>query len=444
MHSDHTYTDTPARYSHEIITIFSFANIIIYIVFKINDRLYIHQYSKIFFKTILINRILENIKYTNENSIIIKNILIKLNNNNTIPIYPYFDLRIDNIIKNIYKEILNNKNTNTYILDKTININYNSNFNRYIFNRNLNKMFTDIYNNNKLKSYNYKENEIIYEYKKNKINYPKLKSNININIDQNKKDNINKKNKNNKNIKENQDNNNNNNNNNPNLNYTNSNNINYNNYINHKFINNVINKLNIDNKDVIKIDVKSDGNCFMRCISLFVNNENYHLKIREEIQNFIEINKSLFNHLEIETEVGILNIEDYIIYIKKPKSWSGELEKYSEQELYNINIADYIVVIDDTNNNIYHKFFTDCNHDNNYEKNLCILTSIANSHYNLLYDKKYNCFKNKNNYLIFLNTNNYLNSYRNNNNTFKVNPIKKNFNICNIDSFNIYDKKRKN
>ena len=254
----------------EIITIFSFANIIIYIVFKINDRLYIHQYSKIFFKTILINRILENIKYTNENSIIIKNILIKLNNNNTIPIYPYFDLRIDNIIKNIYKEILNNKNTNTYILDKTININYNSNFNRYIFNRNLNKMFTDIYNNNKLKSYNYKENEIIYEYKKNKINYPKLKYNININIDQNKKDNINKKNKNNKNNKENQDNNNNNNNNNPNLNFTNSNNINYNNYINHKFINNVINKLNIDNKDVIKIDVKSDGNCFMRCISLFV------------------------------------------------------------------------------------------------------------------------------------------------------------------------------
>ena len=52
-------------------------------------------------------------------------------------------------------------------------------------------------------------------------------------------------------------------------------------------------------------------------------------------------------------------------------------------------------------NDIYHQFFSDCNHDQIYRKNLCILTNINNNHYNLLFDKKYNCFKNTENRLIF-------------------------------------------
>lgn len=64
-------------------------------------------------------------------------------------------------------------------------------------------------------------------------------------------------------------------------------------------------------------------------------------------------------------------------------------------------MADYIQIND--NNNIYHEFIYDCNHDNNYRKDLCILTNLNNNHYNLLFDKKYNCFKNNENKLIFLN-----------------------------------------
>ena len=58
--------------------------------------------------------------------------------------------------------------------------------------------------------------------------------------------------------------------------------------------------------------------------------------------------------------------------------------EYSAEELYKINITDYIESYDEINNKIFYKFYTDCNHDNNYLKNFCLLTSIGNSHYNLL------------------------------------------------------------
>ena len=80
------------------------------------------------------------------------------------------------------------------------------------------------------------------------------------------------------------------------------------------------------------------------------------------------------------------------------------IEKYISEEIFNINIVDYLE--EDNNNDInnsYHKFFSDYNHDGNYNKDLCILSNINNNHYNLLYDKEYKCFKNSNNKLIFLN-----------------------------------------
>ena len=142
----------------------------------------------------------------------------------------------------------------------------------------------------------------------------------------------------------------------------------------------------------------------MRYLALFCyGNENLHLIVREKICNYIIQNKILFNHLEFETEIGLLDLDNYIDYIKKPNAWSGELEKYAAEELFNINIADFIETKSNINNLTIHKFFADCNHDQNYDKDLCLLTSINNSHYNLLYDKKYNCFKNENMKLIFLN-----------------------------------------
>ena len=39
-----------------------------------------------------------------------------------------------------------------------------------------------------------------------------------------------------------------------------------------------------------------------------------------------------------------MNIDDFIDYIKKDGIWGGELEKYAAQELYNMNITDYIEI----------------------------------------------------------------------------------------------------
>lgn len=167
----------------------------------------------------------------------------------------------------------------------------------------------------------------------------------------------------------------------------------------------------------------------MRCISLFIHNiENRHLKLRKEIVNYLKLHKNEFSHSEFETEIGIVNINQYLEYIEKPKSWSGELEKYEVEELYNINIADYLEKVD--NNDITcHKFLYDYNHDRNYLKDLCILTSINNNHYNLIYDKIYNVFKNNKLQLIFLNN---MNMNKNKNtNIAKIELSKFNNNNCN-------------
>ena len=54
------------------------------------------------------------------------------------------------------------------------------------------------------------------------------------------------------------------------------------------------------------------------------------------------MNKNLISHLELETEIGVLKIEDYLKYLSKDGAWEGELEKYAVEEIYNINIVDYI------------------------------------------------------------------------------------------------------
>jgi len=108
--------------------------------------------------------------------------------------------------------------------------------------------------------------------------------------------------------------------------------------------------------------------------------ENIYDKVRKEVFNYLTLNKNQFLHQELETEIGLLNFQDYLNYIKNDGSWGGEIEKYAVEEIYNINLADYIQI--NNNSNIYHEFLYDCNHDNNYRKHLCILTNINNNHYN--------------------------------------------------------------
>ena len=78
-------------------------------------------------------------------------------------------------------------------------------------------------------------------------------------------------------------------------------------------------------------------------------------------------------------------------------------------EIYNVNIVDYKEKIDNVNNKVYHEFVFDYNSGQDYNKDLCIFTQINGNHFNILFDKNYKCFKDKNNKLLLLNLNNSLN-----------------------------------
>lgn len=380
---------------------FKFINTKLIIRYTINDKKYINTIDSLINNNIYIYRIIEIL---NEDYyyFLIDNINLLIDGILNIRIYPEFDIRIDNIVKNILYGIY--KITNKNQLMK--NLYENTISNSIILKKKLdiNKKIKMIFIQLKKKNLN---NNLICEhkYKKNKEN----KQNLNNNKNTTDKSTINTNNDNNKNNKDinnghnNEDNNNNHNNN----IYTYIYDINdSNNYINYKFVNRVKYKNNIDEKEITKIDVQPDGNCFMRCIALFVyKNENLHIMIREKIVKYIEEHKIMFQHLQLETEIGLLNFNEYLNYIKTSQAWSGEIEKYAAEEIFNINIGDYIEEVNN-HNQVFHKFFSDSNHDNNYNKDLCLLTNISNSHYNLLFDKNYNCFKNEKSLLIFLYNNN--------------------------------------
>ena len=108
--------------------------------------------------------------------------------------------------------------------------------------------------------------------------------------------------------------------------------------INSKFINNIKKKYNININDITKIDVRSEGNCLMRCISLFVyKNENLYYRVCQEIANYLIVNKNNYVNIELETEDGLMDINQYIIYIQKDGVWGGELE--------NMLVKKYMILI---------------------------------------------------------------------------------------------------
>ena len=74
-------------------------------------------------------------------------------------------------------------------------------------------------------------------------------------------------------------------------------------------------------------DVKADGNCGYRCISLQIygEEENYYI-IREYIYKCLHINKNNYKNIPLELDGKIINSEDYIEKVKKNKFWIGDLE----------------------------------------------------------------------------------------------------------------------
>ena len=115
----------------------------------------------------------------------------------------------------------------------------------------------------------------------------------------------------------------------------------------------VINKHSITDDKYNIIDVEPDGNCYYRCLSLFLYGiEDYHSNLRQIIAFFCKekylIIKNFFDTVEIRKDKYI-DLEKYIDLIAIDKTWATELDITMSSLIYSINIA------------IYHKFLLSIN-----------------------------------------------------------------------------------
>ena len=97
------------------------------------------------------------------------------------------------------------------------------------------------------------------------------------------------------------------------------------------FIKNFLEESNISINNVDRIDVKPNGNCYMRCVALFIyNNEEEHLIDGNEIANYLSQHSSDYENIKIPTEEGWKSVKEYINYIKLPGKYSGHLKMYAK------------------------------------------------------------------------------------------------------------------
>ena len=91
------------------------------------------------------------------------------------------------------------------------------------------------------------------------------------------------------------------------------------------------------------------------------------------------------------------------------------------------NICDYIQINIFNKGNFYeayHQYVYNLNNDDDYNKDLCIITQVNGNHFNLIFDKFYNCYKNINKELLFnINHNSFANNDNNCVNNKNVNKM---------------------
>ena len=139
-----------------------------------------------------------------------------------------------------------------------------------------------------------------------------------------------------------------------------------------------------DKNEFYFADVKRDGNCGYRCIALqLFGSEEKYSKIRENVFNYLDNNRSNYNDYNFEYNGNILSSNEYIDIIKKEGEWMGELEIIAISNIYDINIyafqtndSDEIYLI-----NKYGNF-------ENQNKNLLTLCLVNNNHYMVVYEKQ--------------------------------------------------------
>ena len=138
---------------------------------------------------------------------------------------------------------------------------------------------------------------------------------------------------------------------------------------------------NIFNKnDFILLDVKSDGNCGYRCISLqLYGEEDKYYIIRENIYNYLTFNKQKFKNIPLELDGKLISSEDYIEKVKQNKFWMGDLEISVLHKIYN----SILFLFELNYNNELHLLQINLDNNNSIILTLCF---INNNHYNIIYE----------------------------------------------------------
>ena len=135
-----------------------------------------------------------------------------------------------------------------------------------------------------------------------------------------------------------------------------------------------------------EVSVKSDGNCFYRCLSMyFYNDESLHERIRNEIVEYMMDNKAYFQcFIDGQYDTHMRN-QTYLD--GKRESWATEVELHAASALYEMNIK---VTRKLTTNMrwLTHIFRANGKHANNtalpYANSMHLI--LKNCHFNLLQD----------------------------------------------------------
>jgi len=151
-------------------------------------------------------------------------------------------------------------------------------------------------------------------------------------------------------------------------------------YFIEKYQQNIGNIYNI--QDFILQDVKPDGNCGYRCISLQIyGEEDKYYIIRENVYKYLTINKNNYKNIPIELDGKLINAIEYIEKVKNNKFWMGDLEISVIHKIFNAVL--FLFEINYNNELILLQINGDINNNISIILTLCF---INNNHYNIIYE----------------------------------------------------------
>lgn len=150
---------------------------------------------------------------------------------------------------------------------------------------------------------------------------------------------------------------------------------------------------NIDNrtpKTFTKENIRGDGNCLFRAVSLFLHNtqDNYPL-LREETVKYIRRNwETVKNHIVVNVDPDLVSQRAYCYNMRKDGTYGSSVEMLAMSEIYKIKFDIYTQVTNKTNGNVSTlETPTVVSLENrNHKKNINLLLSgnIEKGHFELL------------------------------------------------------------